>query len=231
MTATFDNQLFFQISTGFGENTSKHLCSYNDDSNLIADIKASGFFDKAAPKLNHQDLIYICASDEQELVYVATVDPVTVVDLVTSSSATIPDGSVTHAKLAVDSVDTNNIKDSAVVATKLSTNAVYAGNIADNAVTNSKILDSSITNHKLNLGSVGYLAYKGSATATATTTQDITVTGASVGDVAYAVMTAGFSQPIVGVVAGENKVTIHYAAAAAVTDTVEVAVFLGGAAL
>ena len=115
MTAVFDNQRFFQISSGYGESISKHISSYNDENNVIADMKVSGFFDKASPKVNHQDLIYVCASDNQELLYVNTVDPVTLVDIVTASSGSVPDGSITTAKLADGSVTHSKLATASVI--------------------------------------------------------------------------------------------------------------------
>ena len=228
----FQKQYFYKSSAGFGRSRVNQYHTYKTDTDAIATVKASGYFDESEPGLQVDDLIYVSATDDRELLYVASLDPVVTADIVAGSTAIIPDGSITHAKLAADCVELSNMADNSVDSTNLTVNAVNAGSIQDGSITNAKLLDSAITSHKLNTGSIGYLAYKGSATATATTSQVITVTGSSVGDVAYATMTAGFSVPINGAVAGENIVTVYYdGAGAATSDTVEVVVFIGGTAI
>jgi len=216
----FDKQYFYKSSAGFGRTHVNQYHTYKTDDDDIADVIASGYFNNAEPALVENDLIYAVAKDNRDLLYVVSVDPVVTADLQSGASAVIPDGSITHAKLADDSVHANNILQSTITSYQL----------AAGSVVTTTILDNSVIPQKLNT-QVGYMARHGVATATATTSQDITVTGVAVGDAVFATMTAGFSQPIVGCVAGENKVTVHYAAAAAVTDTVSVAAFKEGRAL
>ena len=88
----------------------------------------------------------------------------------------IPDGDVTHAKLATDAVEEGNIRDSsvsedkiadgsittnkiasgAVTSGKIDSGAVTSGKIASNAVTNAKIQDHAIMFDKFNFYE-GYL--------------------------------------------------------------------------
>lgn len=64
---------------------------------------------------------------------------------------TIPDGSITAAKLASDAVTTAKILDANVTAGKLASNAVTTAKILDSNVTTSKINDGAVTNAKLGL--------------------------------------------------------------------------------
>jgi hypothetical protein len=101
-------------------------------------------------------------------------EAVTTGDLTVNGFVTLPassivtsailDGAVTEAKIAVNSVDNQNIKtgavattklaDSAVTSAKLADNAVIAAKLAADAVTTVKIADDSITAAKLQSDSV-----------------------------------------------------------------------------
>ena len=114
---------------------------------------------------------------------------------------------------ADDSITTAMLQDECVSTAKLEDDCVATGKIADSAVTYAK-LSSDITG----------ITAAHSGPATAATSTAFTVAGVDANDVAIAFMTAGFSQPIVGTVCTANTVTVHFAAAALVTDTVEILV-------
>ena len=103
----FTENTFYLVSAGFPENVTQRVYSYKS-ADAMASIKASGYFDDAHLEVN--DLIYAGGSDDRELLYVASIDPVVTADLVAASAGTVPDGSITTAKLA----------DSAVTYAKLS---------------------------------------------------------------------------------------------------------------
>lgn len=67
---------------------------------------------------------------------------------------TIPDGSITTAKLASGAVTNTKIASSAVTSSKITTGNVTTSLIADTAVTTAKVADGAITNVKLGSGSV-----------------------------------------------------------------------------
>ena len=67
---------------------------------------------------------------------------------------TLPDGSVTTAKIAANAVHTNKINDDAVTADKLADNAVHHDSIADNAVRPDNIQASAVTTAKIAAGAV-----------------------------------------------------------------------------
>lgn len=67
----------------------------------------------------------------------------------TGTVATVPDGSVTAAKLVTDAVETVKIKDLNVTAGKLATDAVETAKIKDLNVTTAKIADTNITTAKI----------------------------------------------------------------------------------
>ncbi len=93
---------------------------------------------------------------------------------------TIPDGSVTAAKLATNAVTSGKIAGSAVTSAKiangavtsekLATGAVYTENIADRAVTTDKIIDGAITNAKLALTRTIYVSAETTHSLTSGTT-------------------------------------------------------------
>lgn len=67
---------------------------------------------------------------------------------------TVPDGSITSAKLASSAVSTAKIANGAVNTAKIASGSITANLILDSAVTSSKILDSAVTNTKLAANSV-----------------------------------------------------------------------------
>ena len=84
---------------------------------------------------------------------------VTTGDLTVSGFVTLPassivtssilDGAVTEAKIAVNSVDNQNIKNGAVATTKIADAAVTTAKLADNAITAAKISADSVTTVKI----------------------------------------------------------------------------------
>lgn len=74
-------------------------------------------------------------------------------------SAGIADGSITLAKLATDSVNSDKIVNASVTGTDIAASTVANANLADNSVTSSKIQDGSITSADLltNTISLNYL--------------------------------------------------------------------------
>lgn len=67
--------------------------------------------------------------------------------------ASIPDGSITSAKLASDAVTTAKLATGSVTAAKIATGAVTNARLAANAVTEVKIANGAVTNNKLSLAS------------------------------------------------------------------------------
>ena len=228
--ATFDPQKFFQISSGFGESTSKHLFSYNDTETDIAELKADGFFTPDVPG-GLYDLIYIVGKDDRELVYVSEVDPeVKVVDIVTASSGTVPDGSITTAKLAdgavttakladdavegdkikdrgipegkvaIGSIDYQDLKNGACSGPKIADLGVSAGCYAVGSIATEDIADSAITDAKLDST---FLKLVGSdtASATAAASTEYTISGATTAtDFVFAQVIGGFNTGVRGAV-------------------------------
>ena len=93
------------------------------------------------------------------------------------------------------------------------------------SVDTADIADGAVTAPKLGTDIVAYIAIaRENLACTATTSQSFTITGVLATDNADAIMTAGFSQPIVGAVCTAGTVTLHYAAAALPTDEVSIVV-------
>ena len=148
----------------------------------------------------------------------------------------LADGAVSGAKIAALGVDAGKYAAASIATADIAllavTNAQMAAgaalaNLAAASVTGAKIAAATITASNL-AATVGIKVLSGGGAATAATSTAFTVTGTLATDKAYATMTAGFSQPITGVVCTADTVTVHYAAAALVTDTVDISVFRGG---
>ena len=243
---------FYKASAGLGRNATRQIFSYTT-TDAIATVKVSDYFNGAGHKLEEDDLIYVVASDDRELLYVSGLNPDTVVDLVSASSGTIPDGSVTEAKLdaaviakllgtnnvgathlEAAGVETAALKDlnvtegklaAAVAAKLLGTNNIVPGNMAALSVETAAIANANVTDEKLESNFMKIVAQH-SAAATATTSQAFTISGVDATDKAFATMIAGFTQPITGCVCTSNTVTLTYAAAASPTaDVVEILVW------
>ena len=215
--ADFDQQKMYCLSSGFGEDNAKRIFSYVDTENLIADLKASGFFNDSIPPLRANDLIYIVGSDDRELVYVSAVGPTTVVDLVSSSSATIPDGSITEAKLA-----------SAVAAKLLGTNNVAAANMASESIESTAIKDLNVTEGKLAAAvSAKLKVFSVLHTTTAAVSQSITATGVVAGDVVVATLHTAGATPVTILTAacGTDAVTVTMSADPSTDHILNVVVF------
>lgn len=67
---------------------------------------------------------------------------------------TVPDGSITTAKLASGAVTTSKLDSSAVTSSKIATGQVLTDNLADLAVTTAKMSDSAVTNAKIGSNAV-----------------------------------------------------------------------------
>ena len=113
--------------------------------------------------------------------------------LVSSSTIVVADGSITHAKLAADAVETDNIKDSNVTHAKLAADAVETDNIKDANVTHAKlaadavetdnIKDANITTAKIATDGVESGNIKAKAVTTAKI-DDAAVTGTQIANLA-----------------------------------------------
>lgn len=66
-----------------------------------------------------------------------------------TSSADIPDGSITTAKLADSAVTTIKLADNSVTSAKIVDGTIATGDIADGAVTEDKLANSAVTTNKL----------------------------------------------------------------------------------
>jgi hypothetical protein len=230
----FDINNFYRLDVGMGEGHAvAREWNYKTTVDNAAAVAASGYFADVEDMLELDDLIYAVSSDDRELLYVSGLDPVTTTDLVTSSSVVIPDGSITNAKLADGAVSGAKVAALGIDAGKYAAASIATADIANNAITGALVNNGSITSAKIANGTlqavdlsddIGYVALTHSGPATAATSTAFTVTGTLATDGAFATMTAGFSQPIVGTVCTADTVTVHFAAAALVTDTVVIAV-------
>ena len=239
----FDNQKWARFSAGEYSANGIVGYTYKNDTETLADIKASGYFDAADDVLVKDDVIYVLGSDGHDLLYVVSLDPVVTGDYIDASAPSVPDGSITTAKLADEAVTSAKLADGAVSGAKIAALGVAAGkyaagsiataDIAALAITGSLLAGGSVSSAKIVNGTLkavdfsdeaGYVALRHSGPATAATSTAFTVTGTLATDMAVATMTAGFSQAITGVVCSADTVTVYYAAAAVVTDTVDIAV-------
>lgn len=66
----------------------------------------------------------------------------------------VPNGSITNAYMAANSIATANIQDDAVTAAKLADNSVFTAAIQDDAVTQAKIADDAVGNDQMAVNSV-----------------------------------------------------------------------------
>ena len=66
----------------------------------------------------------------------------------------VPNGSITNAYMAANSIATANIQDDAVTAAKLADNSVFTAAIQDDAITQAKIADDAIGNDQMAVNSV-----------------------------------------------------------------------------
>ena len=239
----FDNQKWARFSAGEYSANGIVGYTYKNDTETLAAIKASGYFDDAEDVLVKDDVIYALGSDGHDMLYVVSLDPVVTGDYIDASAPSVPDGSITTAKLADGAVTNAKLADDAVSGAKIAALGVVAGKYAAGSIATADIAASAITGPQINNGSVtsskiangtlqavdfsdeaGYVAVRHSGAATAAASTAFTVTGTLATDMAVATMTAGFSQAITGVVCTADTVTVHYAAAALVTDTVAIAV-------
>tara|TARA_R110002020_G_scaffold266119_3_gene480946 strand:- start:1238 stop:1951 length:714 start_codon:yes stop_codon:yes gene_type:complete len=230
----FNINNFYRLDVGMGEGHAvAREWNYKSEDDNAAAVAASGYFADVEDMLELDDLIYAVSSDDRELLYVSGLDPVTTTDLVTSSSVVIPDGSITNAKLADSAVSGAKVAALGIEAGKYAAASIDTADIANSAITGALINNGSITSSKIQNGTlqavdlsdeIGYVVLSHSGPATAATSTAFTVTGTLATDGAFATMTAGFSQPIVGCVCTADTVTVHFAAAALVTDTVAIAV-------
>jgi len=190
---------------------------YNGTADTKATIIAADYFLPVYEQLTVGSFLQFTASDATLVL--------AKVETVSSTGVTIAEITET---LPPGSVDTADIADGAVTTAKLADAAVTTEKIGNDEVTTGKLATNAVTPEKLGVA-VGYKVLKHSGAATAATSTAFTVTGTLATDTALATMTAGFSQPIVGCVCTADTVTVHYAAAALVTDTVNISVFRGPA--
>ena len=98
---SFKNTNFFRLDVGMQEQSINRVWNYRNDDDVIATVVASGYFsDDHGIQVN--DLIYAVASDDKQLLVVDSLDPITTSDFVGGGGGSIPDGSITKAKLAPD---------------------------------------------------------------------------------------------------------------------------------
>jgi hypothetical protein len=133
------------------------------------------------------DLQGITPTTEQFIKYNGT-------NVIWSDLPTIPDGSITTAKLADSSVTTAKIADSSVNVLKLGNNSVSTSKIINGDVTTAKLADDSVTSVKLGNGSV-----------ITSKIVDANVTNAKL-DKAN-IPLSGFGAPIAEVSLGSQKIT------------------------
>ena len=209
-----------------------------EGSQVPVDFKYGGITDTKAATLATDYFLPVYEQlTEGSMIQFTASDATLVLAMVTAvSDTTVATAEITET-LPPGSVDTADIADGAVTTPKIADLAVTTGKIALLAVTNAQmaagaalanLATASVTAAKL-ATDVGYKVLSHSAAATAATSTAFTVTGTLATDKALATMTAGFSQPIVGCVCTADTVTVHYAAAALVTDTVDISVFRGAA--
>jgi len=224
----FNTQKFVRTSAGEYSNDQVQAdFKYNGTAeNTKAEIIAADYFLPIYSQLAVGSIINFSASDAvMTLAYVTAVSSTTVT--ISEITETLPPGSVDTADLADLCVTTPKIALLAVTNAQMAAGAALA-NLAPASVTGAKIAAATVTATNI-AATVGIKVLSGGGAATAATSTAFTVTGTLATDKAYATMTAGFSQPIVGVVCTANTVTVHYAAAALVTDTVDISVFRGAA--
>ena len=198
------------IGNGFGENCAQQLFTYNCHLDSIETITSDGYFPTDL-LLKEGDLIFMGSVDAQmeSFLYVVMITQ----PFPDSESGAYP-GQV-QSKVVINTSQGGG----GVPADDSITTAM----LQDDAVTTAKLADSAVTYAKLSSDITGITAGTSGA-ATATTSQAFNIPGVDATNKAIAFMTAGFSQPIVGTACTADTVTVHYAAAAAVTDTVEIIV-------
>lgn len=230
---SFDIRYFYRLDVGLQEENVNRVWNYKSLVDDKAAVNADGYFDDAGHVLQANDLIYCVSTDDRELRYVASLDPIVTADLVAGSSVVIPDGSITNAKLADGAVSGAKVAALGIVAGKYAAASIATADIANSAITGALVNNGSITSAKIANGTlqavdlsddIGYVALSGSGPATAATSTAFSIPGVLATDAAFATMVAGFSQPIVGAVCTADTVTVHFAAAALVTDTVVIGV-------
>ena len=145
----FNEKKFYLMSQGYGQTSGRRLYSYDDHDSTVAEMKASGFFDDASPALRVDDLIFLSASDDRELAYVSGLAPVTIVDLVTASSGTVPDGSITNAKLADGAVSGAKVAALGISAGKYAAASIATADVALLAITSALLAASSVSGDKI----------------------------------------------------------------------------------
>ncbi len=212
---------FAPIGTGYGESCAQQMFTYVCMISSIEQITADGFFPTNL-LLKMGDLIFIPVVGNplsaSSMYVVMITEPLGIAqggryEGVVKSKVIIDTSAGGGGVPADDSITTAMLQDECVSTAKLEDDCVATGKIADSAVTYAK-LSSDITG----------ITTGHSGPATAATSTAFTVAGVDATNVAIAFMTAGFSQPIVGTVCTADTVTVHFAAAALVTDTVEILV-------
>jgi hypothetical protein len=163
----FNEKKFYLMSQGYGQTSGRRLYSYDDHDSTVAEMKASGFFDDASPALRIDDLLFLSASDDRELAYVASLAPVTIVDLVTASSGTIPDGSITNAKLADGAVSGAKVAALGISAGKYAAASIATADVAPLAITSGLLAASSVSGDKIAPLGIPTGAYAAGSIATA----------------------------------------------------------------
>ena len=208
---TFEPRNFSPITTGYGESCAQQMFTYVCMVSNIQQITADGFFPTNL-LLKFGDLIFIPSLGNPYS------DSWLYVVMITSPLGIAEGGQyegVVTSKVILDS--------SAGGGGVPADDSITTAMLQDDSVTTAKIADSAVTYAKLSSDITGITAGH-SGPATAATSTAFTVAGVDANDVAIAFMTAGFSQPIVGTVCTANTVTVHFAAAALVTDTVQILV-------
>lgn len=74
---------------------------------------------------------------------------------VEAGAGTVPDGSITSAKIADGTIDTGDVKDGAITSAKIADGTIATGDIADNAVTLAKMADMAANTVRGRLTSAG----------------------------------------------------------------------------
>ena len=187
------------LTTGFGESCAQRFYTYECNIDDLATISADGYFPADELLLKSGDLIFF-----PDL----SLTPSMAILMVTEPFSATPVGGIYEGE----------VKTAVIINT--SGGGILPG---PDTITTAMLQDSAVTYAKLSSDITGVTA-EHSGPATAATSTAFTVTGVDTNDVALATMTAGFSQPIVGTVCTADTVTVHFAAAALITDTVEILV-------
>ena len=180
-----------------------------------ANISLSGFGDPTASiSLGSQKITNLANPTlPQDAVTKAYVDAITIPDG-SITTAKLADGSVTTAKLADLNVTTLKLADGSVTTAKIADLNVTTAKLADSSVSTNKIIDASVTTQKLADSSVNIFKLSNNSVSTSKII-DGDVTSAKLADGSVtnaklnkpAIPLSGFGDPIASISLGSQKIT------------------------